>query len=239
MERLDWELKYKEAQNCSGNGIWIKLGSDTYFKQHSSQLEPTFHWRLLLDPLSMDGFLPSIWPAFLILRKKAWGLCKSLWWSSRSKVERMHEREHLFGNPMSGDLSDVLNFMFANYRQESWEREADSCDCSHHIVPAICYYREVLIKEGSQRKLPRCDSGDSGGQPTLCHCRLVSSWSNNHFWFAAIHSNQWRYMPQRHRESIDRIPFPSIKLTWLLRGVKKGSGEKYSVLYSIKEYVIK
>lgn len=142
MERLDWELKYKEAQNCSGNGIWIKLGSDTYFKQHSSQLEPTFHWRLLLDPLSMDGFLPSIWPAFLILRKKAWGLCKSLWWSSRSKVERMHEREHLFGNPMSGDLSDVLNFMFADYRQESWEEKQ-----THVTVLTILSQPSVTIEK--------------------------------------------------------------------------------------------
>lgn len=55
--------------------------------------------------------------------------------------------------------------------------------------------REVLIKEESQRKRLRCDSGDSSGQPTLWQCWLVSSPSNTHFRFASVHSIQLRCTP--------------------------------------------
>lgn len=57
-------------------------------------------------------------------------------------MERMHEREHLFGNPMSGDLSDVLNFMFADYRQESWEEKQ-----THVTVLTILSQPSVTIEK--------------------------------------------------------------------------------------------
>lgn len=92
-----------------------------------------------------------------------------------------------------------ISYWLTTERRFRKQRQAHVTASSMLYQPSVTV-REVLTKEGRQRKLPRCDSGESTGRSTVWHCWLVSSWSNKYFWFVSVHSIHLQYMTQECTE---------------------------------------
>lgn len=122
--------------------------------------------------------------------------------NSMSRVASQHKREHLFGIPCV-PICQTSWISCLQTTERSFQKQKQVLGTVFSILyqPSVTL-REVLIKEGSQRKLPRCDSGASTGPPTWWHCWLVSPGAMS---LADLHQSVWAYTPGVHKRQMGLI----------------------------------
>lgn len=88
---------------------------------------------------SFHSWTPSTRPAFPTPKRKAPRALRARPAEAADPDWRATRERTPVWDPTSAALSDVLNVMFADYREELSATEAGPCDCFLHIAPAICY----------------------------------------------------------------------------------------------------